>query len=135
MKKALVALLLLACFPLVHAQIEPGWAPPKAKPGVDYPVKVHITGIRVRLARDREPELRADASLNQQKVELTGNIAYGPRYFYDPRNAQDRLMPGDYTARLLKSAHKGAPGLLYDEYELRLPDQTIWRCWVSGIFE
>ena len=40
------------------------------------------------------------------------------------RFVQVSLVPGDYTARLLKIAHKGATVPLYNEYELLLPDRT-----------
>ncbi|SPE18976.1 conserved exported hypothetical protein [Candidatus Sulfotelmatomonas gaucii] len=141
MKKAWVALLLLACLPLLPAQEAEtrfGQEPPTAKPGVDYLVKVHVSGIRVHRYCDRDgcnSVLFADAVLNQQKVELTGGIIYGARAFYDPRNSQRRLAPGDYTARLRKAAHKDGPHSLYDEYELLMPDRTVWRCTVTGIFE
>jgi len=138
MKGCLVALCFIACLPVLQSQVlRFGQEPTYAKPGVDYPIKVHISGIRVRSYCSEngcDEELRADAMLNQQKVELTGRIIYGPRAFYNPRNAQDRLMPGNYTARLLKT-HKGADSLLYDEYELLMPDQRVWHCQVTGIFE
>ncbi len=133
MKRSLIALFLLACLPLLCAQkIRYGQKPPQAKPGVDYPLKVHISGIRIRRYCDSgtcDDVLHADAVLNQQKMELTGDFLYEPGFF------QVSLVPGDYTARLLKIAHKGATVPLYNEYELLLPDRTIWRCSVTGIFE
>lgn len=74
--------------------------------------------------------LHADAVLNQQKIELTGDFIYTPGFF------KVGLVPGDYSARLLKVARKDAAAPpLYDEYELILPDRTVWRCSVTGIFE
>ena len=128
MKRPLIALLLLACLPLLYGQMTRyGQGPPKAKPGVDYPVKVHVSGIRIR--QDCSSGVcadvaRADAVLNGQKIELTG---------FSP--TQINLVPGDYTARLLKVGHKGAVDPLFDEYELLLPDGHIWQCTVTGIFE
>ncbi|HKN22725.1 MAG TPA: hypothetical protein VJX73_14975 [Terracidiphilus sp.] len=135
MKKSLVALLLLACFPLVNAQkLRYGQEPPKAKPGIDYPVKVHISGIRIRryydyYTRTYDKVLHADAVIDQKKLELTGDNLYDPKY------VKVIPVPGDYTARLLKTAHKGAAVPLDDEYEILLPDRTIWRGTITGIFE
>jgi hypothetical protein len=133
MKRPLIAVILLACLPLLYAQkTRYGQEPPKAKPGVQYQVKVHISGIRIRRYCDAgtcDDVLHANAVLNQQKIELTGDFIYTPGFF--PVN----LVPGDYTARLLKIARKSAAVPLYDEYELLLPDRHVWRCTVTGIFE
>jgi hypothetical protein len=139
MKRPLIALFLLACVPLLYAQkTRYGQQPPTAKSDVDYPVKVHISGIRIRQYCSEsgcDNVLHADAVLNQQKVELTGEIIYGPRAFYAPRNSQYRLLPGDYSARLVKAWQKDPTVSLYYEYELLLPDRHIWRCTVTGISE
>ena len=139
MKRCLIDLCLLPCFPPLNAQMTRyGDEPPSAKPGVDYPVKVHISGIRIRYPCDEgrcNGVLHAEAVLNQEKVELTGKIDYGARDFYDPRNLQVRLVPGDYSARLVKAPHKDAALSLYDVYELLLPDRHVWRCTVTGMFE
>jgi hypothetical protein len=128
MKRPLITLFLLASLPLLYGQMTRyGQGPPKAKPGVDYPVKVHISGIRIRQdcsSRACAEVARADAVLNGQKIELTG---------FSP--TQINLVPGDYTARLLKVGRKGAANPLFDEYELLLPDRTIWSGIVTGIFE
>ena len=127
MKRSMIALLLFACLPLVYGQkIRYGQEPPKAKPGVDYPVKVHISGVRIRTYCNGNCSdvLHADAVVDQKRLELTGAFLY-----------QLNLVPGDYAARRLKTAHKGAATPIDDEYELLLPDSHIWRCTVTGIFE
>lgn len=132
MKRSLLALFLLACLPLLYAQkTRYGQEPPYAKPGVDYPIKVHVSGIRIRTYcnGDCADYLHADVVIDQKKLELTGGFIYEPRYF------QVNLVPGDYTARFLKSAQKGVTAPLYDEYELLLPDRHVWRCTVTGISE
>ncbi len=134
MKRPLIALFLLACLPLLYAQkTRFSQQPPMAKPGVDYPLKVHISGIRIHPFCDANRNcydlVYADAVLSQQKLELTGD------FLYDPQYVQVSPVPGDYTARLLKTAHKGAAVPLYDEYELLLPDLHVWRCTVTGISE
>jgi len=135
MKRALmVALVLIACLPLLCAQkTRYGQEPPYAKPGVDYPVKVHISGIRVRHYCDVNVNcydlLHAEVVLNQKKAELTGGFIYLPRYY------RLNLAPGDYTARLIKTGNMGFVAPLYDEYEVLLPDRHVWRCTVTGMFE
>jgi len=133
MKRPLIALLLLACLPPLCGQnLRYGQELPKAKPGVQYQVKVHISGIRIRRFCDTETcygLLDADALLNQKKFELTGS------FLYDPKYVKVIPVPGDYTARHLKTAHKSAVVPLFDEYELLLPDGHVWRCTVTGMFE
>lgn len=135
MKRPLIALFLLVCLPLLYGQkTRYGQEPPYAKPGVDYPIKVHITGIRLRRDYDYEGRtydnvLHADAVIDQKRVELTGS------YLYDPRRVQVNPVPGDYAARHWKAAHNAAAAPLFDEYELLLPDRRIWRCTVTGMFE
>jgi hypothetical protein len=140
MKRPLIALLLLACLPLVYAQkYRYGQEPPMAKAGVDYPIRAHVSAIRVQFQYDPSryelrtgpygEELHADMVIDQKKLELTCGI------LYDPRRYPLDLVPGDYTARLLKTAHQGATAPLYDEYELLLPDRHVWQCTVTGISE
>jgi hypothetical protein len=140
MKRPLIALFLLACLPLLYGQkTRFGQEPPYAKPGVDYPIKVHVSAIRIQYQYDPSryelragqygEELHADMAIDQKKLELTCGI------LYDPSRYSLNLIPGDYTARLLKTAHQGAATPLYDEYELLLPDRHVWRCTVTGIFE
>jgi hypothetical protein len=106
---------------------------PHAKPGVDYPIKLHISGVRVRVecdgAGDCGRTLRADALLNGEKVELSGT-AFLSRGFY-----RVVVLPGDYQARLQNAPHPVAGTPFFQEYEILLPDRTVWGCWVSGLFE
>jgi hypothetical protein len=136
MKKFAVILFLAICFlPMLSAQkTRYGQEPPVAKTGVDYPVKVHISGIRVRTDWIEPPEgssmctiVTADAALSGQKIELTGDCFPG---HYLPH-----LLPGDYQARLLKDSHRIQGTPLYQEYEVVLPDRSAWRGTVTGISE
>ncbi|MGA3131684.1 MAG: hypothetical protein ABSD59_12835 [Terracidiphilus sp.] len=140
MKRSFIALFLLVCLPLLYAQkYRYGQEPPTAKPGVDYPIKVHVSAVRIQFQYDPSSnelrtgpygeELHANVVLDQEKLELTCGI------LYDPRRYSLNLVPGDYTARLLKTAHQGATTPFYDEYELLLPDRHVWRCTVTGMFE
>lgn len=139
MKGWLVAMCLLFCLPVLHAQkTRYGQQPPYAKPGVDYPIKVHVTAMRIQYEYESTryevidspyaEELHANAIINQKKLELTCGFLYDPHYY------QPSFLPGDYAARLLKPS-KGAAAPIFDEYELLLPDRHIWRCTVTGISE
>ena len=136
MKKSAAVLFLLICLlPLLSGQKSRyGQEPPKAKAGVDYSIKVHISGIHIRTdwIEPREGASRctivtANAILSGQKIELTGDCFPG-QYLV-------QLRPGDYQARLLKDPHKIEGTPLYQEYEIVLPDKTVWRSTVSGISE
>ena len=136
MRKSAAMLFLAICFlPFLHAQkTRYGQEPPKAKAGVEYPINLHISGIHIRTdwMEPREGASRctivtADATLGGQKIELTGDCFPG-HYLL-------RLLPGDYQARLLKDPHKIGGTPLYREYEVLLPDKTVWRCTVTGISE
>jgi hypothetical protein len=130
MKKLAVALLLLACVQFLPAQkTRFGQQPPKARPGVSYPLKVHVSAIRLRNygCDGCYAQLIVDTIIDQKKLELDGALLYS--------FSQVHLTPGDYNARLVKSAKDPGEAPLYDEYEIVLPDRTIWRGTVTGISE
>jgi hypothetical protein len=136
MKKLAVALLLLSCVPVLPAQkTRFGQPPPKAKPGVNYPLKVHISSIHLSSATPVHEfgcdgcydMIRVDAAIEQKNVELTGYFLY--------TFSQVQLTPGDYYARLVKAVHDSHTAPLFNEYEIVLPDRTIWRGTVTGISE
>lgn len=97
--------------------------PPKLKPPVAYPLKVHISGIHVRLlcGSGCQAEIYADAVVNGKKIDLAG------RYLEFPT--------GDYQARLRNSESGANPTNLDVKYELLLRDGTVWRCSVAGFSE
>jgi hypothetical protein len=101
----------------------------------DYPVKVHISATRVHddcsgfgdsVSCDRK--LIANAILDGKKFELSGNVVYIKRSML-------LLSPGDYQAKLTKDSHKTDSTLFSQEYDLLLPDGTIWHCYTSGVSE
>jgi hypothetical protein len=134
MRKSATILLLLFCFsPFVSGQkTRWGQDPNKAKSDADYPIKMHISGLHLHETcfgeGGCEDLIYADAIMDGKKIELTGKRVLSFHY-------EIRLFPGDYQARLLKDAHymDGTP--IYRRYELVLPDQTVWRCTVTGISE
>jgi hypothetical protein len=103
---------------------------PYAKPGVVYPLTVHVYGLHVRPDWNNGYSINvvfADAVTNRRKLELrcTDDIPEKP-YKALP------LSVGDFSARVLK----GGSGLeLGDEYELLLPNKKVLGCVVAGMSE
>ena len=131
MRKFVVALAICFCCFAAHGQkTRLGQEPPHAKPGVIYPIKVHVSGIHFRTAYVGEGQniytTYVDAILDGQKVELELNESF------EPHNLPTL---GDHQARLLKEPHKTKDAPLFREYELLLPDNTVWPCTLTGISE
>jgi len=108
---------------------------PKAKPGVDYPSRVHISASQIRqhcttFLHDVSCEelLYADAIVDGRKLELAGHKI-------DVLSKVGLLVPGEYRARLTKDEHNPDSTIIYQEYELVLPDKTLWHCTVTRISE
>jgi hypothetical protein len=103
---------------------------PPARPGVDYPIKVHVSGVRYRdeyIGGQTADVIYADAVMNGKKVELRGDRQIPFQYY--------KLSPGDYQARLLKDSHKMGNTPIFQIYELVLPDKTVGSFTVTGIAE
>jgi hypothetical protein len=104
---------------------------PHAKPGDNYPIKVHISGLHYRGeyvgSGQTADVIYADAVMNGKKVELRGEQGIPSQHY--------KLPLGDYQARLLKDSQKVNDPPLFQVYELVLPDKTVWRCNVTGISE
>ena len=144
MRKFAAVLLLLHCFmaPAYGQKTRFGQAP-RARQGVDYPLKVQITGIHLRtdytspswigpnfLAQERNNDVAyADAVLNGKKIELLGAWEWISGGYQTP------LSLGDFQARLLKDSPKGSVAPIGQQYELLLPERIVWRCMVTGISE
>jgi hypothetical protein len=136
MKKYILKILcLLVLVPASQAQkTRFGQAPPKATPGVDYPIQLHITGVHIRehcgesLARASCGDvLYVDVVLDGEKLELIGDVATGHMSFYLPL--------GDCKARLTAKNPGTLLNALGQRYELLLPDKSVWAGNVSGYFE
>lgn len=142
-KSAAILLFLVCCLPFANGQKTRFGQAPRAKSGVDYPIKVHISGIHIRtyykgpswtgpnfLATERnEDVVYADAVMDGKKIELLGAWTWIPGTFQTP------LSPGDFQARLVKDAPKMSAAPIYQEYEILLPNNIVWRCTVTGISE
>ena len=138
MKKLATVLFLVSFVSLLPGQkTRLGQEPPKAKPGVKYPIKIHVSGIHLRSHCSAsevryamcEDVLYADATVDGRKIELMGNLTFLPGF------RQVDLVPGDYGARLLKAAPKTSTTPLDQEYELELSSKTVWRRTVTGFSE
>ena len=132
MRRVFIALALCFCSLAMHGQkTRFGQDPPHAKPGVDYPVKVHISGIRYREeyfgSGQTAKIVYVDAVMNGKKVELKGDWDFPSQYY--------KLSEGDYQARLLKDPHKMGDTPIFQIYEVLLPDRTIGKFTVTGISE
>jgi hypothetical protein len=109
---------------------------PHAKPGDNYPIKVHISGLHYRGEYVGSGQfgpgqtadvIYADAVMSGKKVELRGEQGIPTQHY--------NLPLGDYQARLLKDPHKIGDTPIFQVYDVVLPDKTIWRCTVTGILE
>ena len=145
MRRFFVAFAICFCCFAAHGQkTRLGQSLPHAKPGDAYPIKMHISGVHYRTSyggiggglsknmpdaiMDGEKDATyVDAIMDGQKIELQSNQNI-PFWYYN-------LALGDHQARLLKDPHKANDAPLFREYELLLPNNTVWRCVVTGISE
>jgi hypothetical protein len=135
MRRSGTLLLLFAFLPcwLLAQKTRYGQGLPKAKPGVSFPIKAHVSAIRLRTEcqgrESCEKLVYVDAMLNAQKVELSGSAWVAEQVSAPP------LRPGDYQARFLKGPHRADGTPFFQKYELLLPDGTVWDCQVTGLSE
>jgi hypothetical protein len=144
MRKFVAVFFLLLCSTfLIYGQKTRLGQAPRAKQGVDYPLKVHISGIHIRtyyaspswlgpnfLATERNKDVAyADAVVTGKKIELLGAWTWISGSYQTP------LSPGDFQARLLKDMPKTSVTPIGQEYELLLPEGIVWRCTVTGVSE
>jgi hypothetical protein len=139
MRKFFVVLLLcLGSFAANGQKWRPGQPPPHAKPGIDYPIKIHVSGIHLRneyAGQDlRASIIYADATMDGKKIELRFNLEPYPWFHTAP------VLPGDYQARLLKDsprkgAYKTSDSFLNQEYEVVMTDKTLLNAALTGVAE
>ena len=67
-----------------------------------------------------------DAVVNGKKVELYGGV--------DKRQVA-LIVPGDYRAMLSKNTAPGGSGALFQDYDVLLPNRSVWSCEVTGLSE
>ena len=134
MRKFVAVLFLLLCTTsLIYGQKTRYGQAPRAKQGVDYPLKVHVSGSWLGpnfLATERNEDVAyADAVLNGKKIELLGAWTWISGSYQTP------LSLGDFQVRLLKDSPKMSVSPIGQEYELLLPEGIAWRCTVTGVSE
>jgi hypothetical protein len=136
MKRLCAGLIVLLCSVSLHAQkTRMAQELPYAKPGMDYPMVVHVYGVHIRAdcslghwEGQCADVLFADITSNGRKLELVSSDAIPE----DPYNKTKLLSFGDVHARVLKNA----PGTeLGDEYEFLLPNRRVLKCVVVGMTE
>ena len=136
MKRLCAGLIVLLCSVSLHAQkTRMAQELPYAKPGMDYPMVVHVYGVHIRAdcslghwEGQCADVLFADITSNGRKLELVSSDAIPE----DPYNKTRLLSCGDVHARVLKNA----PGTeLGDEYEFLLPNRRVLKCVVVGMTE
>ncbi|MGA2218546.1 MAG: hypothetical protein ABSG51_10695 [Terracidiphilus sp.] len=123
MKKFVAVLFLVFCSTSVRAADKPNPA--------DYVVKVHISASHLKAECVNglcSNILYVNSILNGKKIELSGTAV----------NFKRTLMlfaPGDYSAKLIKDVHNSDGSQFNQEYDLLFPDDTVWRCFTTGISE
>lgn len=136
-----VTLLLVICFaPFSYAQkTRFGQEPPKAKPGVDYPIAVHIQEIHIRqnCQYNWQSGIIGGPSYSCPDVVYLEAVVNGKNVeFMGPYFQKFTISPGDYQARIMtKKTSSTAPAVMGMKYELLFPQRFIWRCMVTGIGE
>jgi len=124
MKKIVAVLFLLLCTTSLQAKDKPNPA--------DYPVKMHISSTHFRNIFAQTPAecdlLVADVIVNGIKLELAGPALVIEKRF-------SLIRPGDYLAKLTKEVHNQDGSAFVQDYEILLPDGTIWKCYTFGISE
>jgi hypothetical protein len=136
MRKFVVALCLLLCTtPLIYAQKARYGQSPDKPNSADYPIKVHISATHRRYYCSGQfnditcgEGLYADAMLDGKKIELGGTDVIFNKHVM-------LIIPGDYQAKLTKDTSNAEGTLFGQEYDLLLPDGTVWKCFTSGISE
>jgi hypothetical protein len=101
----------------------------------DCNINVHFSATRIR-PYCIEPgsqvtcsnELYADAVLNGKKLELRGTAEI-------IKHNSTLIVPGDYRARLTKDIHSADGSAIAQEYDIVLPDNTVWHCVTTGTSE
>jgi hypothetical protein len=141
MKRLVVVFAVFLCsVPLSGQKARYGQGLPIAKPGIDYPIKVHVYGVYIRSYCQSSPLDRygescgdthyAEVIANGKKFELRGDWGI-PDPFHPYLMT---LLIGDYRARSEKDDSSNVVNL-GDRYDLVLPDNRVLRCTVTGISE
>ena len=141
MKRLLiVSTLLLFSVSVSGQKARYGQGLPSVKPGVDYPMIVHIYGTHIRSycqPQSLEPSWEKcmdvfyiDAMTNGKKFELKSDSGVNQDPFHPLA-----LPLGDYHARSIKGTSVTDVIQIGDTYDMVLPDNRVLRCSVTGLSE
>jgi hypothetical protein len=134
-KSAGTLLILIFLLPLLHGQkTRFGQNLPKAKPSVDYPLSLHISGMRVRTVCWRQPcaeVIYAESVVNGKKIEIESDPGLYLQFFRDVKQP----LLGDYRARIISKDPGADLNRIGLRYEVLLPDRSILNFDVTGVFE
>ena len=130
-KFAAALVLVLFCDPFLHGRAaSSAHLPDNEKPaptGFSLPVHVSAAHLRSPCGDTFGPDcLYLDVVIAGKKLELEGNG--------DSRAGKIVLTPGDYQAKLIKDAEPGS-GMIHQQYDLLLRDNSTWTSVVTGISE
>jgi hypothetical protein len=136
MRIFVAALLLVLCSSSLNYGQKTRFGQKTATPNpADFTLKVHISASHIRQVctgfRDQiycNDRFDADAILNGRKLELSGTPISIEKH-------GAMIVPGDYSVRLTQDIHNADSSAIYQEYDLLLPDNTVWHCSTSGISE
>lgn len=135
MRRFCVVLFVCLCSLAMYGQKTRFGQAPRVKAGVDYPIRLHISGIHIRTyyvspswIGPNQDAVYADAVVDGKKIELMGAWTWIDNY-------QTPLSPGDFPARLVKNAPKMSVSPINQQYELALPGGVAWHCVVTGVSE
>jgi hypothetical protein len=136
MRKFIAVLFLLLCSTSpIHGQKARFGQKAETLNPADFTLKVHISATHIR-PYCAEPGtqvgcgdvLYADAILNGRKLEFRGSAEL-------IKHSSVLIIPGDYQARLTKDIHNADSTVIDREFDLLLPDNTVWHCMISGVSE
>jgi hypothetical protein len=129
---AVIALLFCLASVTYGQKYRIGQRPTNQNPA-DYTIQVHVSAIHFRPCATEGVNTAcgggvfADATLDGKKVELFGGVDKGDI---------NLIVPGDYLARLFsKKPRNGGKAVLFQAYNVLLPDKTAWPCDITGFSE
>ena len=130
-RRLILTLLFLGFFASADGQSPTGQYP-QTQSSSDFTIKVHILETHFRQCAEAGPAsichggVYVDAVMNGKKLELFGEADKGRARL---------ILPGDHRARLPRKSHSGDSEVLFEKYELLLPDETAWACEITGFSE
>jgi hypothetical protein len=140
MKKIIFAamMIFLGCSLIFSQKTRFGQGLPKATPGADYPIKIHVYGVHIRPycqvhAASVMPVfcitvVYADVIANNEKFELRGDSDI----YRDPLHPLTVAL-GEYNGRSLNSTSKTDFIALGVKFDLLLAGNQVLHCTITGI--